>query len=318
MTGTSASAGPGARGRLDPDRLIHDLAGRQQGVVSRAQLLAGGVAGHVVDHRLKQGRLERLHRGVYRVGPLRGRYEREMAAVLACGDTAVLSHRSAATLWALLPSPPPGSPTDVIIRRGNRSRRSPLVRAHRVPGLRDDEITARHGIPITTPERTVLDLAAVSSGREVEQALARGERGGSLNQERLKALLSRHQGRPGTPALRALLTADASPALTRSEAEERLLRLVRRARLEPPETNVVVCGYEVDFLWRRARLVVEVDGRAFHSGDGSFEGDRHRDAVLVAAGFRVVRLTWKRLTEEPEAVLADLVEMLVRGPGWTP
>jgi very-short-patch-repair endonuclease len=123
-------------------------------------------------------------------------------------------------------------------------------------------------------------------------------------------LLARHPGRPGSPALRALLDRDSDPALTRSEAEARLLTLVRKGRLREPETNVLVCGYEVDFLWRRERLVVEVDGFAFHSSQRAFERDRRRDGRLLTAGYRIMRVTWRQLTEEPEVLLVRLARIL--------
>lgn len=296
--------------RIDHDARIVALAARQHGVVTRAQLLAAGAPAHAIDYRVEKGRLERLHSGVYRVGPLRAPHERNMAAVLACGATAVLSHRSAAAAWDLLPRPT-DDPVAVSVRRG-RPTPGPAVRVHRVSDLHRDETTVREGIPITTPARTILDVAASAGTWEIEQAVARAERAGLADSERMKALLARHPRRPGTRALRALLIRATGPAFTRSEAESRFLGLVRRARLPSPESNVRVKGWEVDFLWRRERLIVEIDGFAYHSSARAFERDRLRDGVLAAAGYRVVRCTWRQLTREPEALLVRIAQALAR------
>ncbi|HSM35638.1 MAG TPA: DUF559 domain-containing protein [Longimicrobiales bacterium] len=291
--------------------MIHDLAGRQHGVVARAQLLAAGVPAHVVDHRLKAGRLRGLYRAVYRVGPQPGRRERAMAAVLACGEGAVVSHRSAAVLWGLLSRPAGPHPVEISLRRGYREP-GPSVLVRRIRSLRRDETTVLDGIPVTIPARTVLDLAATTGEREVERAMAQAERSGLASRTQLQAVLDRHPGRPGTPVLRALLSRVGGPALTRSEAEARLLTLVRRARLPDPEANVRVADVEVDFLWRAARLVIEVDGFAFHSSARAFERDRRRDATLTAAGFRVLRTTWRQIVGEPEALLVRVAQALAR------
>lgn len=292
--------------------MIRSLAGEQHGVVARWQLVARGVAGHLITQRVKAGRLQVLHRGVYSVGPLRDPLEADTAAVLACGSTAVLSHRSAATLWEILRPEPGGGLLHVSIRRGHPAP-APSIRLHRIPGLLTDETTSFEGIPVTTPARTLLDLAASAILRELEQALARALREGRVQPHELATLLSRYRHRAGTRALRALLDRDIEPALTRSKAEALFLELIRRARLPAPEINVRVRGFEVDFLWRQARLIVEVDGYAFHSSQPMFERDRERDRVLMAGGFRVLRVTWRQLTRGPEALLAQLVHVLVVG-----
>jgi very-short-patch-repair endonuclease len=170
------------------------------------------------------------------------------------------------------------------------------------------------GVPVTAPARTLFDIAHLMSAREVERALAQADREELVQQEALRALLRRHPRYPGTPVLRALLeSGGAAPALTRSEAEERLLVLVRRAQLRAPETNVRIDGVEVDFYWRAERLVVEVDGYAYHSSARAFERDRRRDARLTARGLRIMRVTWRQIVEEPEATLARLAQALARG-----
>lgn len=256
--------------KRDVNRSVATQAARQHGVITRAQLLEAGLKRGAVSRRLKAGHLRPLHRGVYVMGPLTPPRAREMAAVLASGPGAVISHRSAAALWDLLPERGDAAPVDVTVSGGDRGRR-PGIRTHRVIGLEADERAEMDGIPITAPGRTVIDLAGVVGSRELERAVARGARTGLVTRETLASLLRRHRGRPGTPALRALLASERTPALTRSEAEETFLSLIREARLPAPELNVVVAGHEVDFLWRSEGLAVEVDGFRFHSSRSMFE-----------------------------------------------
>ena len=169
---------------------------------------------------------------------------------------------------------------------------------------------------MTTPARTLLDIAPELPSRELEQALAQAERMYAGTQRRVLALLARYPGRAGTPTLRELLGGSRRLTLTRSEAEERILELVRKAGLSVPDLNVRLHGYELDFLWREERLVVEMDGFAFHGDRAAFEADRRRDADLAARGLQVVRITWRQITEEPEATLVRLAQALAgRGTG---
>ncbi|NIQ52897.1 MAG: DUF559 domain-containing protein [Gammaproteobacteria bacterium] len=195
--------------------------------------------------------------------------------------------------------------------RGSERRR-PGVRVHRVRALPPDEVTRIDGIPVTNPVRTLLDLAGAVDRRDLERALARADRQGLAGRKKILALLARHPRRPGAGALRACLRADISPALTRSRAEEEFLDLAGRAQFRAPEANVVIEGHEVDFLWRAERLVVEVDGFAYHGSRRTFERDRRRDAVLAARGYHVMRVTWRQLGTEPEAVVARLAQALAR------
>ena len=298
--------------------LISDLAGRQHGVVTRAQLLGVGLTDRVLSRRFTQQRLRRIHRGVYLVGPLTAPHAPEMAAVLASGRGAVVSHRSAAALWGLLRHPGPAGPVDVTVPGGTRGNR-PGVRARRVIRLEPDETTTWKAIPITTPARTLLDLAGdlarEGRAREFERVLATAQRSNLIARTELLSLLVRHQRRPGASLVRELMEHRTGPALTRSEAEERLLALIRDGRLPEPQVNAMVAEYEVDFLWAAQRLVVEVDGYEFHSGRSSFEGDRRRDADLAAVGFRVLRVTWRQLSEERQVVLALIARVLGQGEG---
>lgn len=301
-----------AGSRTDPDSLILALARRQHGVVARWQLLGAGVPRHKIEYRLRKGWFVSIHRGVYRVGPTEAPRQREMAAVLACGAGAVLSHSTAAALWELLPQSPTRATAPVTLSATRDVRpRFHGVRYHRVSSLCADETTYLECLPLTTPARTLLDLAGSLGTRELEQVLARADRQGLLDRGQLERLLARYPRRRGRSRLRTLLGAPVDLTFTRSEAEERFLSLVRKAGLHPPEMNVVVRGIEVDALWRQERLVVEIDGFAFHSSPEAFERDRQRDGTLAAAGLRVMRVTWRQLTREPEALLVRLSQALV-------
>lgn len=295
-------------GRLQPPRpgrdwMIATIAERQYGVVSRTQLLAAGVGPGAISTRIRRCGLLRLHRGVYAVGhtalvPL----AREMAAVLACGTGAAISHRSAAVMRRLLSEG--GGPVHVTVPRSGRSR--PGLRIHRSRTLGREDVQMLHGIPVTSPARTLLDLADTSTERELERALDEALVQRLTTRTNLIAAVEGASGRHGAARLHKLLKRDEGPALTRSEAEERFLALVRAASLEAPQVNVDLHGHTVDFLWRRSRLVVEIDGYRFHSSRSAFERDRRRDAQLGAAGYRVMRVTWRQMAEESYAVVARL------------
>jgi very-short-patch-repair endonuclease len=307
------------------DDLVARLAGDQHGIVTRAQLLERGITTHDVTARVRRGRFGLVHRGVYAVGPLRSPCTRAMAAVLACGPSAVVSHVAADDLWQpeqLAGWKPVAAgqnaresssdvPVDVTIDRGDRRHR-PGIRIHRVAFLEAADVTTCVGVPVTTPLRTMLDLAAVVGRRELEQAIGRAERNGLIDRDRLRAWVDARPGRPGSRALRSLLEADAPLAVTRSEAESMLLALIREAQLPAPQTNVSIDRFEVDFLWPVERLIVEVDGFAFHASRHTFENDRRRDASLTARGFRIMRVTWRQIVAEPVAVAARIAQALVR------
>lgn len=288
---------------------IKALANRQYGAISRRQLLRAGCSPHWIDGHLKRGWLETIYRGVYRIGAVVAPHQCEMAALLACGPGTVLSHRSAAALWELVPPPGAVSPVMVSTVRNLRGRDS-AIRIHRVRGLGTDEFSPLRGLHLTSVSRTLLDLAASLSVRDLERAMARADRKGFLDRQCLELLLTRYPRRPGRTRLAALLEGHADPILTRSEAEERFLALIRRAGLRDPEMNVVIQGYEVDALWRAERLVAEIDGFAFHSRRAVFERDRRRDRELAAAGLTVLRITWRELTLGPEALLVQLAQTL--------
>ena len=298
-----------AGGRPVPkDRLIGDLAGRQYGVVSRSQLLAMGIGVGAIQTRVRKHYLHRLHRGVYAVGHLAlVPLAREMAAVLACGLTAAISHRSSAVVWYLLPAIDDADiDVTVMTRKGRRAG----LRIHQTGRLSPQDIRHLRGLPVTTPSRTIIDLAECVTDRELERAVHEAITRRLVNARRLRAELDQYRGRRGISRLKQLLDNDGPSTLTRSEAEERFLALVRSAGLPAPEVNVLVQGHRVDFLWRDQGLVVEVDGFQFHSTREAFERDRRRDAELQRAGLRVLRVTWRQVVDSPYATLANLVGAL--------
>jgi very-short-patch-repair endonuclease len=236
----------------------------------------------------------------------------ELAAVLSCGDGSAVSHRSAAWLWQLLPYPSNPRPVDVTV--AGRDVRRPGVRIHWVQALDACDTRILHGVPITTPARTLLDLAAVLPPYLLERAITEAEVRRLVRRTDLMDQLERNQGRRGTPALRRVLDLEGGPAYTRSRAERRLLRLLRAAELPIPRVNSRIGRYEADFLWPESKLVVEFDSFQFHSPRARFERDRERDAALAAIGYTVIRVTWRQLVDKPETVVLRIAQALaVRG-----
>jgi putative AbiEi antitoxin of type IV toxin-antitoxin system/uncharacterized protein DUF559 len=287
------------------DRVIASLAERQHGVLARAQLLDAGADRYAIDHRLSRGRLHIIHRGVYAAGHANLTPDgRRMAATLAAGGPA--SHRAAGAHWLLQPS----AYLEVTART---HRRHPGIRVHR-SRLHPDEITTERGVPVTTVSRTLLDLATVVPRSQVARALNEAEIRRLGNTPSLPELLERHRGRPGTATISAILKSRV-PVL-RSELESRFLEFVRATGLPQPETNahLLVDGQwlECDCLWRTPRVVVELDGHAFHATPAAFERDRARDRRLHAAGWRTVRITWQQLQDQAQALAEDLRTILCR------
>lgn len=283
----------------------------QHGVLSRDEVMACGAAADDIARLVRSRRLLVVYRGVYRVaGVGAGPWADAMAAVLAAAGSArldgpvIASHWTAAALWQVGADCAPAA--HVI---GPRQVRAAQLVVHRV-ALDPCERTVLRGIPVTTPARTVLDLAAVATTRELEQAHARAERSLRVRRPEIRAAMLRHPRARGSRLLRSLLDElDASglpPLFLRSQAEEEGLAMVRSADLPRPLTNAPVLGLEVDFLWPDLWLVMEVDGLEFHSSPEAVQRDRHRDRLLVGAGFMVVRFTWRQLTQERDACLATL------------
>ena len=296
-----------------PDRRIAELAARQHGVVSIADLRAEGLGRRAIRHRIDTGRLHTIHRGVYAVGHRRlTREGRWLAAVLACGEGALLSHACAASHYGLRQASP--TRVDVIVvSRGGR-RPPPAIRFHRprtpVPEVERWEHDA---IPITSVARTLLDLAAIVSSASLARAVERAVILELFDLRPLQATLARHPRHAGVPRLHAVLDTYRADVLTRSELEAAFLQLCAAHAIPAPAVNALVEGYEVDFSWRAQRLVVETDTHRHHGTRAAFERDRSRDADLTRAGHRVVRFTDRQLTREPARVAATVRALLDGG-----
>ena len=232
-----------------------------------------------------------------------------MAAVLACGPGAVVSHRSAAAEWDLRPSA--SASVDVTVVGTRRRRRAGIV-MHQVRWLPPEDCTVRDGLPLTTVARTLLDLAAVLRPEQLERAFEQAERLRLLDVRALEELCRNRPGHRGVRPLAALLAQEHAPASleTRSELERRFLGLCREAGLPQPAVNVLVQGFEVDAAWLDRRVIVELDGHAFHGTRAAFERDRKRDMALQLAGYSVLRLTYRRLETEGAQVFQALRSLL--------
>jgi very-short-patch-repair endonuclease len=272
------------------DRRIAEIAARQHGLITSAQLVGLGVDSSRASRRAQAGRLHRLYRGVYAVGHKKvSHHGRWLAAVLACGPGAVLSHRSAAALWGIRPQS--SGPIELTVPgSGGRAHRPGLI-LHRSQCLEPGETTRTQAIPATTPARTLADLGRVLEPDHLDAAIRRAE------------VMRLDIGvQPGY-----------EPDLTRSELERRFLRLCRRRGLPPPEVNVQVDSFLVDFLWPEQSLIVETDGFRHHGTRSAFEADRARDARLRLLGYSVLRFTQRQLADDPAAVAGMLRALIGAG-----
>jgi very-short-patch-repair endonuclease len=234
----------------------------------------------------------------------------ETCALLGAPAGAVLSHSSAAALWGLLPG------TDgllhVTVPRGRGARRRGLA-IHRSRTLTERDVRVLERLPVTSAARTLLDLAETEAERRLQRALDEALVARLASEATVREMLGRAAGRRGASRLAALLGDPASPALTRSEAEERFLALVAEAGLPRPHVNARACGYEVDFLWPEHRVVVEIDGYRFHGTRAAFERDRRKSAELSAAGLQAIRATWLQIDRHPTALMVSVAQTLLRG-----
>jgi predicted transcriptional regulator of viral defense system len=300
---------------LHPETAIVELAEWQHGVVTLHQLQLVGLSRSAVSRRAAVGRLHRVHRGVYAVGrPYLDVPGRWMAAVLASGPRAVLSHRSAAGLWGIRRDDRHN--TDVCVPGLSADSRSG-IQAHASITLTNRDITTVEGIPCTTVARTLVDLGDVVSRRGVERAVDQAEVLRVFDLRAIEEALQRAGPRRGAGTLRAVLADYAEPTLTNQELEERFLALCRAASLPSPAVNAWITlydgvAYQADFLWRQQRLIVETDGRDVHTTRKAFEHDRLRDQRLTLAGYTVVRFTWRQIVHEPRRVAGALASLLAR------
>jgi very-short-patch-repair endonuclease len=261
------------------------IAARQHGVVSQEQLVDAGLSTSAISRRVENGRLHRLHRGVYAVGhPGISHYGRWMAAALTCGEEAAVSHRSAAELWGLLK--PAEGLIEISVPGGSGRARRSGIRLHRRTALRLAAITRRYGIPVTKPAQTIADLRSCISAEELRRAIRQAD----------------------VLGLPIGLVADRDR--TRSELERQFLRLCDRHGLPAPEVNVRIGPHLVDFLWCEQSLVVETDGYRYHRGRQAFEDDRSRDLDLHALGYDVLHFSYRQVSREPERVAAAVRDAL--------
>jgi Protein of unknown function (DUF559)/Transcriptional regulator, AbiEi antitoxin len=290
---------------------LGEVARRQWGVLTLAQLNEFGLRDRGISDWVRGGRLHRLYRGIYAYGHDRLRLEgRWLAAVMACGCGAALSHRDAAQLWELRQSYSGLVDVTVPSRNGRIKRRG--IRIHRSGRLAPEEVTERQGIPVTSVARTLLDLADVLNPQALRRVVTEAEYRNRFDLASLIAVVENNPGRRGATLMRAV---EAAGHRTRSPLEDRFLAFLERWGVEEPQSGVWIEGYEVDFMWTRVGLVVELDGVAAHGTRAAVRRDRRRDRELWRAGFRTMRLTDADLDAEEE-ILSDLAQAGVKVDSW--
>ncbi len=286
-----------------PDARVARAASEQWGVFTLAELCGHGLSKEGVLRRVRRGTLVRIYPGVYALGWLVGVPEaRWLAAVKACGRSAVLSHRAAALLWGFLEHA--DVPPEVTVA-GPGLRRVPGIRVHRSRLLTPSDVTRHHDIPVTTPARTLIDLAAVLGSRALRQAVRRAQGRRRVSLPQLLATMDRLGPRRGLAKLRRIIAG--GPAPTQSVLEDRVLDLLLGGGFEHPDVNepLVLSGRRVipDFRWPAQRLVIEADGAVWHDHGVAREDDAERQAWLEAHGERVIRITWDQAVRHPNETL---------------
>jgi very-short-patch-repair endonuclease len=263
----------------------------------------------MVRNRLARRCLRRIHRGVYAVGgDLEVELGAETAALLAVGEGCMLGQRSALWLWGLTAEAPEG--VEVIVAAPLSAKSRPGIRVRRSTTLTALDVTLHRGLPVTTPARTLLDLATYDPDRRaVEQALDEGLARRLVSATKLRDAAARAPGLRGGRVLEELLDPDRARGVTRSQAEERLLEIIRRAGLPDPERNVRIGPFTVDFLWRASGLVIEVDSYTWHGTPGAFKRDRRKEAYLATQRMELIRVTWEML-EDPIALVARVARAI--------
>jgi very-short-patch-repair endonuclease len=305
--------GEEARPRPVDERAIAAAASRQRGHVTTAQLRDSGLDDSATSKRVKRGRLHRRHRGVYAVGhTAKPRFADEDAAVRAAGERAFVSHYSAAVVWGMLP-PRPNAPVHVTVCSPRAHRRG--IRLHRTRRIAAEDVTRRYDLRVTTPARTLLDIAESEDQRTLGRAYNEALALALTTPHQIEALLDRSPGRRGAKRLRKLI--DPHRGFTRNKAERMLKRATRH--LPPAQHNVVVHGFEMDAWYRKQRVDVEIDGYTPHATPQKFDSDRRRDAELTARhGVRVLRFSWATLRDDPDEVAAQIAAALAATSPGTP
>jgi very-short-patch-repair endonuclease/predicted transcriptional regulator of viral defense system len=288
-------------------RRVVRLARGQHGAIKLEQLLSAGLTRGGVRARVARGRLVRLFHGVYAVGdPELMPLVWESAALLSLGEDAVLSHRSAAAIWGLAQPNPEVIDVTVI---GRRPHGREGVRVHYAKTLSD--VTTHSNLRITTPARTLIDFASQVTTSELVAAFGDARAKRLVTDAKLTPALKRApKNHAGAAIVRRMF--DEGGTYDRSEAERLIRGLCKQAQLPQPLTNIMLNGHLVDFFWPDHRLIVEVDGYDTHGNRQAFEKDRRRDQTHIAAGYVVIRITWRQLQHEPIALAARIAQALAR------
>lgn len=291
-------------------RLIRELAERQHGVVARWQLLDLGLGMRLNQDRVEAGILIPVFQGVFVLGHERiSRHGRWIAAVLASGPGAVLSHGSAMALWSMRGA---SGPVEVLRRSGGAHRRRPGIRLHQTRSLSSDHVTVELGIPVTTPERALLDMAGRLDAKQQERALVEGDKRGCVSWPKLQKMVASGRGKKGIGRLRRVaMDVDPRAVDSLSPMEIDFLALCREFAVPFPQVNVMVEGFLVDFHWPAERVVVETDSYGHHANRPAFESDRERTVALTTAGHEVHRATYRMLAWNPEPFM-NLVRRALR------
>jgi very-short-patch-repair endonuclease len=286
------------------DEKVAAIAGRQRGRVSRRQLLAAGLSYGAICRLVGRGVLHPIHSSVFafgHTGPIE--LGGETAALLAVREGALLADRSAGRLWDM--SVPDDGFIHVLVA-GSQASAPTGVMVHRSRVLTARDHRIHKGLPVTSPARALLDLAGRLPTRQLELAFDRPLVAGVMRLDDVAEVLTRATGHSGASILRALLNRHRGTTITRSDAEEMFLALIRGAGLPVPEVNVKIEGFEADFLWRDQRLAVEIDSFGFHSTQLRFERDHRKEAVLRATGLEVLRFAYWQIEADPLVVVAGV------------
>lgn len=302
-----------------PDQRLAQLLGAQHACVARRQLLAAGLTRSQIQTRIERGQLEAIHQGVYTAAGIRDApLRREAAALLACGPAAALAGTTAARMWKLIPpsaaTPPSSEPVQVVLAAGRRGRSRTGIEVHRSRTLTAKDVRHVDGLPVTSPERTLIDLAipGVLTDRQLERALDEALAQRITTLPRIKDRVGKNPTLPGTARTRRLLAGRGSSAITDSDAEELFLSLIRQAGLPHPQAQARLDGFVVDFYWPEAKFAVEVDGYRWHQLKTNFERDRHKDRALLRRGIQTTRITWQQLQDDALQLMVDIATTLDR------
>lgn len=289
------------------------IAATQRTIVDATQLQACGIGKRAIEYRVAGGRLHVVFRGIYSFGcgelpPL----ALEQAALIACGERAFLSHCSAAFVWGLAKRAP--ALVDVsVVGRSLAARDG--IRVHRIRAIDRGELRRREGLWVSSPARVCLEIAATSPS-DLPDVIDAGLANRLLNRREIEAMLRRHGGQRGAARLGAFLGDESAMTITRSRAEQAMLKLIRDSGLPVPDVNVRFGPYQPDFMWRSHRLIVELDSYGFHAGPRAYQNDRDKDLFYRGAGFDALRLTRAHVVYKPAIVLATVARALaLREPG---